>query len=240
VPLEQDVGVSATNQGVQKRRTRNDFNVESGFLSMATQFNYPRPPMSLIVDDLPPFGIKLFVGDANAASDRALLESNDIAIVVNCAVNLEIDYAAGVDGSEIASPHGPIRNYKLGLIDDAGNPDTMLLAGYYLLDGALHQQLPDRSTYPHRRRGNVLLHCRGGRSRSVILAALYIHIQMPDRFATLEAAIDHLRVMRELHPNEWMETPKPMLTEAARHAASWIRRIEHEKHSAPKLVSSHK
>ena len=50
--------------------------------------------MSLIVDDLPPFGVKLFVGDANAAADKAMLEGNDIAIVVNCAVNLDIDYAA--------------------------------------------------------------------------------------------------------------------------------------------------
>ncbi|EIM28793.1 protein-tyrosine phosphatase family protein [Microvirga lotononidis] len=205
---------------------------------MATQFNFPRPSMSLVVDDLPPFGVKLYVGDANAASDREMLESNDIAIVVNCAVNLDIDYAAGVGASEIASPHGPVRNYKLGLIDDAGNPDTMLLAGYYLLDGALHQQLPDRYTYPHRRRGNVLLHCRGGRSRSVILAALYIHIQLPDRFPTLDSAIGHLRVTRELHPDEWMETPKPMLIEAARYAAAWIQRIESDKHPAPQAVSS--
>ena len=205
---------------------------------MVTQFNYLRPPMSLIVEDLPPFEVKLFVGDANAASDKALLEDNDIAIVVNCAVNLDIDYTAGVGASDIASPHGPVRNYKLGLIDDAGNPDTMLLAGYYLLDGALHQKLPDRHTYPHRRRGNVLLHCRGGRSRSVILAALYIHIQMTDRFPNLEAAIDHLRVTRELHPNEWEETPKPMLIKAARHAAAWIQHIERDKHPAPKLVSS--
>jgi hypothetical protein len=205
---------------------------------MVTQFNYPRPPMSLIVEDLPPFEVKLFVGDANAASDRALLEGNDIAIVVNCAVNLDIDYTAGVGASDIASPHGPVRNYKLGLIDDAGNPDTMLLAGYYLLDGALHQQLPDRHTYPHRRRGNVLLHCRGGRSRSVILAALYLHIKLIDRFPTLEAAIDHLRITRELHPDEWEETPKPMLIKAARNAAAWIQHIEREKHSAPQLVSS--
>lgn len=206
---------------------------------MTNPFKFNRPPMSLIVDDLPPFGIKLFVGGAAAAADKALLERNDVAIVVNCAVNLDIDYLAGAESSETTSPHGPIRNYKLGLIDDDGNPDTMLLAGYYLLDGALHQQLPDRSTYPHRRRGNVLLHCRGGRSRSVILAALYIHIQMPDRFPMLDAAIAHLRAARELHPSEWMETPKPMLTEAARHAASWIHRIEQEKHSAPKRAASH-
>jgi hypothetical protein len=204
---------------------------------MSSTPRYPRPPLSLIVDDLPPFGIKLFVGDADGASDRRLLEKNDIAIVINCAVNLDVDYTVKA-GGEISSPQGPIRNYKLGLIDDAGNPDTMLLAGYYLLDGALHQKLPDRPTYPHRRQGNVLLHCRGGRSRSVILAALYIHINMPDRFPTLDSAIDHLRSARALHPDEWFETPKPMLIEAARHAATWIQRIEREKHPAPKLIAS--
>jgi hypothetical protein len=59
-----------------------------------------------------------------------------------------------------------------------------------------------------------------------------------DRFPTLEAAIDHLRFTREPHPDEWMKTPKPMLIDAARHAASWIRRIEHERRQTPKLVSS--
>ena len=139
---------------------------------MKTVPHYPRPPLSLIVDDLPPFGVKLFVGDADAAMDKGLLRKNDIAIVINCAVNLDIDYTSDAGVSDL-TPEGPFRNYKLGLIDDAGNPQTMVMAGYFLLDGALRQQLPDRPTYPHRRQGNVLLHCRGGRSRSVILAALY-------------------------------------------------------------------
>ncbi|MGO4705610.1 protein phosphatase [Microvirga sp. 2MCAF38] len=200
---------------------------------------YPRPPLSLIVDELPPFGVKLFVGDADAAADKGLIAKNDIAIVINCAVNLDISYVGDVEsGVSQSTPQGPVRNYKLGLIDDDGNPHTMLLAGYYMLDGALHQKLPDRSTYPHRRQGNVLLHCRGGRSRSVILAALYIHIQMPGRFPTLDSAVDYLRQARALHPDEWFETPKPMLIEAARFAATWIQRIEREKYSAPKLVSA--
>ncbi|MBF9235250.1 dual specificity protein phosphatase family protein [Microvirga alba] len=190
--------------------------------------HFPRPPLSLIVDDLPPFGVKLFVGDAEAAADKGLLEKNDIAIVVNCAVNLDINYASEA-GVADQTPNGPFRNYKLGLIDDDGNPATMVLAGYYLLDGALRQRLPNRPTYPHRRKGNVLLHCRGGRSRSVILAALYLHIQMADRFPTLDSAIGHIRKARALHPDEWFETPKPMLIEAARFAARWIRRIEDEK-----------
>src|SRR6478735_4954769 len=199
--------------------------------------HYPRPPLSLIVDDLPPFGVKLFVGDADAAMDKGLLRKNDIAIVINCAVNLDIDYTSDAGVSD-QTPEGPFRNYKLGLIDDAGNPQTMVMAGYFLLDGALRQQLPYRPTYPHRRQGNVLLHCRGGRSRSVILAALYLHIQMSDRFPTLDASIAHLRKARALHPDEWFETPKPMLIEAARFAARWIRRIEDEKELIHNVAAS--
>ncbi|WP_293866098.1 dual specificity protein phosphatase [uncultured Alsobacter sp.] len=199
---------------------------------MVTKYNFPRPPMSLIVEGLPPTGGKLFIGDAEAAADRKLLDENDIAIVVNCAVNLDIDYTQAAGAIEEGGK-GPIRNYKLGLIDDAGNPDTMLIGAYFLLDGALHQRLPDRFTYPHRRTGNLLLHCRGGRSRSVIVAALLMHVHMHDRFPTLDAAIDHIRQTRALHPDEWHETPKPMLIEAARYAADWILRIEAEKRARP-------
>jgi hypothetical protein len=199
---------------------------------MVTKYNFPRPPMSLIVDGLPPTGGKLFIGDAEAAADRKLLDENDVAIVVNCAVNLDIDYTQEAGAIEPGA-RGPIRNYKLGLIDDAGNPDTMLIGAYFLLDGALHQKLPDRFTYPHRRTGNLLLHCRGGRSRSVIVAALLMHVQMHDRFPTLDAAIAHIRQTRALHPDEWHETPKPMLIEAARYAADWILRIEADKRARP-------
>lgn len=77
-----------------------------------------------------------------------------------------------------------------------------------------------------RERGNVLVNCRAGRSRSVILAALLLHLQIPGEFPTLGSAVDHVRVKRELRPDEWHETPKPMLIAAAESAAGWVRLVE--------------
>ena len=72
----------------------------------------------------------------------------------------------------------------------------------------------------------MLVHCRGGRSRSVALVALYLHRRQPGTFPKLDDAIQHVRVMRQLHEGEWFETPKPVLIEAARHAADAIKVLE--------------
>lgn len=191
---------------------------------------HQRPSLSLIVEGLPPDGSKLFIGGTEGARDIALLRSQGITTVVNCAVNLDINYvlepSAPAEDGKCAVGHGAVRYYKLGLVDDFGNPDTLMLAGYYLLLGAVHQKPPDRQSYPHRERGNILVHCRGGRSRSVALMALFLHMQMPSRFQTMEAALDHVRRKRELRDDEWFETPKPMLVAAAERAAGWIRLID--------------
>jgi hypothetical protein len=191
---------------------------------------HKRPPLSLIVEGLPPDGAKLYIGGTEGARNLDLLNGHGITTVVNCAVNLDINYvidpAAPAELGKCAVGHGAIRYYKLGLVDDFGNPDTLMLAGYYLLLGAVHQHAPDRESYPHRERGNILVHCRGGRSRSVALVALFLHMQMPASFPTLEAAVDHIRSKRELRADEWFETPKPMLFEAANRAAGWIKMID--------------
>ena len=84
----------------------------------------------------------------------------------------------------------------------------MMLGGYYILYGALHQTLPEKQSYPRREKGNVLVHCRGGRSRSVALVALYLHLQNPVQYPELETAIAEVREKRELHPDEWYKAPK--------------------------------
>ncbi|MFD1943271.1 dual specificity protein phosphatase family protein [Paradevosia shaoguanensis] len=198
---------------------------------------YDRPPISLIESDIHPYGISLYVGGMEGASDLDLLKASGISTVVNCAVNLDFNYV-----SEPLSPveqpidygYGDIRYYKLGLIDGPGNPETMFVAGYYLLRGALDQVLPERHTYPRRERGNVLVNCRGGRSRSVALTALFLHLQLPDRYPRLEDALDRVREKRELRRDEWFETPKPMLVDSIRRAARWVRMIESDrKDTAP-------
>lgn len=191
---------------------------------------YDRPAISLIATGLGDEGISLYIGGVDGARDMALLKAHGITTVINCAVNLDINYV--LEPSKPAAPglcaagHGVIRSYKIGLIDGDGNPARMMLAGYYILDGALAQVMPERESYPHRERGNVLVHCRGGRSRSVALTALYLFRKQPERFATLDHALAHVRARRELREDEWFETPKPALIEAARQASEAIDLLE--------------
>ena len=196
---------------------------------------HDRPALSLIEAQVPRYGVGIYVGGMEGAGDLDLLAAHGITTVVNCAVNLDLNYAtapfpeaaeAGLYGI------GAVRYYKLGLIDGPGNPETMMLAGFYLLRGAFEQQLPEKPTYPRRERGNVLVNCRGGRSRSVALVALFLHVEMPERYPTLEDALSHVRTARALHRDEWFETPKAVLVDAARRAAGWIALIDAESRPA--------
>jgi dual specificity phosphatase 3 len=145
-------------------------------------------------------------------------------------VNLDFNYVATPDevshDSQVGYGPALIRYYKLGIVDGPGNPDTMMLAGYYQLRGALDQIMPEKPSYPRRERGNLLVNCRAGRSRSVVLVALFLHLHLPREFPTLAAAIAHVRVARELRPEEWHETPKPMLIAAAERTAHWVRLVD--------------
>lgn len=191
--------------------------------------HYDRPPISRVYRNLPGYGVDLWIGGREGASDLPLLKRNGISTVFNCAVNLDFNYV-GEPAPDAVDPvvfgSAPLRYYKLGIVDGPGNPETMLLAGYFQLKGALDQILPEKPTYPVRERGSVLVNCRAGRSRSVALAALFLHLYLPDEFPSLDAAIDHCREKRELRPDEWHETPKPMLVAAARRTARWARLVE--------------
>lgn len=192
---------------------------------------YTRPAISLIGEGFGPHGVALYVGGSDGACDLALLRRHGITTVVNCAVNLDINFvpAAAADGDLLASGYGGVRYYKLGLIDGEGSPDTMMLGAYYILDGALRQTMPKRETYPFPDGGNVLVNCRSGRSRSVSLVALFLHKQQPHLYPTLDDALAVIREKRELRPDEWFETPKPILYAAARRASEWIDLIEGRK-----------
>ena len=191
---------------------------------------YDRPKISSIYENLQPYGVNIFIGGMEGARDLKLLGELGITTVVNCAVNLDLNYVVTplAPATETQVAYGPaaIRYYKIGLVDGDGNPETMMLAGYYLLRGALEQVLPERASYPLRERGNVLINCRGGRSRSVVLTGLLLHQLAPDEFPTIDAALDHVRTKRELRRDEWHEAPKPMLVAAARKASDWIEHIE--------------
>lgn len=191
---------------------------------------YDRPNISLVATDVGADKVSLFIGGTEGARDLDLLRENNISTVINCAVNLDFNYVLDPDHpagpGKVAAGHGAIRAYKIGLIDGDGNPSRMILAGYYILDGALKQQLPERPSYPLRERGNVLVHCRGGRSRSVALVSLYLARNQRHLFPTFEDALAHVRERRELRRDEWFETPKPMLVAAAKKASEAIDLLE--------------
>ncbi|WP_116655059.1 dual specificity protein phosphatase family protein [Pelagibacterium sediminicola] len=191
---------------------------------------YDRPDISLIATEVGKDRISLFIGGSDGARDLDLLRENGITTVINCAVNLDFNYVLDpvldAEPGKVATGHGALRAYKIGLIDGDGNPGRMMLAGYYILDGALNQRMPERPSYPHRERGNVLVHCRGGRSRSVALVALYLAKNQPHLFPTFEDALAHVRERRELRRDEWFETPKPMLIDAAKRASEAIDLLE--------------
>ena len=189
----------------------------------------PLPSISLIARGLEPHGAALFVGGTAAARDVDLLREHGIATVVNCAVNVDVNYVAasgedGESGAMCRTGLAPFRIYKLGLVD-GDNPAGMMLGGYCILYGALHQTMPEKESYPRQVNGNVLVHCREGRSRSVALAALYLHLQEPARFPELEDAIAVVREKRGLPPEEWSEVPTQEIIAAATEAARAIRSL---------------
>lgn len=191
---------------------------------------YQRDPAHLVATNIGPEGQSLYLGGYDSARDLALQKELGITTLVNCAVNLDINYVTEpyleAGDNKLSGGSGIIRTYKMGLIDGPGNPHHMILAGYYLLDGAFNQQLPDKPSYPNRERGNVLIHCRGGRSRSVAIASLYMHRKQPDQYPTLQSAIDAVRERRDLRPDEWFETPKPSLIEAIEKANQMLNLLE--------------
>ena len=184
-----------------------------------------RGPLHLVAQDLG--GVDLYVGNRQAASDPALLARHGIRAVLNCALNLDVNLVEtpAPDSRNQGFGRAAIRYYKLGLIDGPGNPAEMLLAGYLQLRGLMRQTMPAKATYPWPSGGHVLVNCRGGRSRSVILVSLFLHLERPGAYPTLEAAIAHVRQMRQLDPVEWPSAPKPVLIEAATWAAQAARQL---------------
>ena len=86
---------------------------------------YPRPPVSLIAEDFPGWGMNIYIGDSRGVSDMTQLAEHDIGIVINCAVNLDIDWVTmpepDVAAHQLSHGSGPVRYYKLGLVDGDGH-----------------------------------------------------------------------------------------------------------------------
>jgi myo-inositol-1(or 4)-monophosphatase len=165
-----------------------------------------------------------------AAADLGYLQEHNVGAVLNCAVNADIDYVHQPYDPEAPKKlntygYSPIRYYKLGLVDGPGNPPELMLAGYYLLCGIVGQIMPDKASYPNQFRGNILVNCRAGRSRSIGLMSIYLHLRHTDQFPKLEDAISHIQEAREIHPDERFDAPNSDIIDLIETAVTVIKGI---------------
>lgn len=171
-------------------------------------------PLTRLADGIGVDRVSLFVGDQVAASDDNLLRRHDIVNVLNCAVNCDINYVdhtldLSPGGSRRAFGYAPVRTAKIGMIDGEGNDPMLMFAAVHVLHGMLHQKFPEKQSYPVKTAGNVLVHCRGGRSRSVAVAALYLNHMFPQSWPSISDLVDDIRDMRGIPRNEFDRVPTP-------------------------------
>lgn len=149
-------------------------------------------PVLVPVHDLTPAHgriCRLFVGNLTGAGDGAALLAAGITSSLNVSLN--------IDAAPLQLPDGThMRRAKVGLIDGAGNTPAHLAAAVLALEGLVTQASPGKPSYPAHRAGHVLVHCRGGRSRSVIVLAIYLHLCAGEAFPTLDSALSHIRKAR--------------------------------------------
>ncbi|MGU3576062.1 dual specificity protein phosphatase family protein [Brucellaceae bacterium C25G] len=133
----------------------------------------------------------IYIGNQVTANDAALLLQENITSTMNVAVNVYLAPLQLTDGTHI-------RRTQIGLIDGHGNSLSHLVAAVLALDGILNQESPGKPHYPPHRYGNVLVHCRGGRSRSLAVLAIYLFWRHREQFPSLERAIKHIRDLRRI------------------------------------------
>lgn len=150
-------------------------------------------PVLLPVAETP--SARLYLGNRIAADDAQLLQSRGITSTMNLAVNVEMAPLTLADGTAVRRTH-------VGLIDGPGNAPAHLLGAALVIGGILGQASPGKAHYPPHRPGNLLVHCRGGRSRSVGVLALYLVLAQPGQFPDLASALAHLRRLRGLPPTQ--------------------------------------
>lgn len=136
----------------------------------------------------------LWLGNQVAAENGPALGRAGITQTLNLAVNIDVPPLVQPDGTVV-------RRAKVGLIDGEGNTAAHLAAAVLAISGMAGQKAPGKPTYPDHRNGGILVHCRGGRSRSVIALALHLYLTDP-AFPTLDDAIATLQRLRALPPRQ--------------------------------------
>ena len=131
----------------------------------------------------------LWLGNATAAEDAAALGRAGITQTLCLAVNLDLPPMTLFDGTVL-------RRAKVGLIDGPGNTAAHLVAAVLSISGMLAQVAPGKPGYPDHRPGGLLVHCRGGRSRSVV--ALVLHLSEVAGEAPFDDVLARIRALRGL------------------------------------------
>ncbi len=174
--------------------------------------NVALEPLTHVADGIGVDKVSLFVGDQIGASNDNLLRRHKIMNVLNCAVNCDINYVDQTlnlkpGGANRVFGYAPVRTAKIGMIDGEGNDPMLMFAAVHMLHGMLHQTFPEKKSYPLREPGNVLVHCRGGRSRSVAVTALYLKHMFPERWPDLNNLIYEICDKRGIPRNEFDRVP---------------------------------
>ena len=153
-----------------------------------------RPLLFPVIENVGPYEKTLFLGNLAAAEDPACLLDAGITETLNVSINLFPGPLELADGTHI-------RRYQIGMIDGAGNDPHLMAAAVYTVEGLMRGYVPAKPHYPKHREGHILVHCRGGRSRSVTLIALWLSRFVHDRFSSFDDALAHLRDLRGLEEN---------------------------------------
>lgn len=150
-----------------------------------------RPLIYPVAENVGPHNKTLFLGNLAAAEDAGCLLQAGITETLNVSINMFPGPLTLADGVHV-------RRYQIGMIDGAGNSPHLMAAAVHTVEGLMRSYVPAKPHYPKHRNGHVLVHCRGGRSRSVSLIALWLAAFLPQQFESFEAALAHLRNLRGL------------------------------------------
>ncbi|WP_176084577.1 dual specificity protein phosphatase [Martelella sp. HB161492] len=150
-----------------------------------------RPLLFPVVQQVGPHGKTLYLGNLAAAENADCLFDAGITETLNVSINMFVLPLMLKDGVHI-------RRHQIGMIDGAGNNAYLMAAAVYLIEALMRGYVPAKPHYPKHRPGHILVHCRGGRSRSVALIALWLSRFMTADFADFEIALGYLRRLRGL------------------------------------------
>ena len=100
----------------------------------------------------------IYIGNIKDASDRSLLDDNNIKSILNVCSDVDTPYHAG------------ILLYKAGLDDPK---DTLAPRNAFVIPTAVRLLAAIAFTARVKLKGNALVHCAAGHNRSALVAAIY-------------------------------------------------------------------